>query len=307
MPLRPFAMLVLALAMAGCGHEDTKSTELTNAAPLNEPAPAANEVQPAAAAQAPAPAANLDTILAGDWRDPVNVARDIWRHPKETLGFFGVTPEQRVLEISPGGGWYTEILVPLLRERGHYIGAVSDPAAAPDERVRDYFTKANAALRAKLAARPDAYGTVELREINGAQPDFGPGGSIDTVLTFRNVHNWLMAGQAQAMFKGFYDVLKPGGILGVVEHRAAGEVPAGDKSGYVGQDQVIALAQAAGFAFEASSEINANPKDTKDHEAGVWSLPPTLRLGDKDREKYLAIGESDRMTLRFRKPAAPAP
>jgi predicted methyltransferase len=173
--------------------------------------------------------------------------------------------------------------------------------------VRDYFTKANAALRAKLAARPDVYGTVQLREINSARPDFGPPGSFDTVLTFRNVHNWLMAGQAEAMFKGFYEVLKPGGVLGVVEHRAAGTVPAGDTSGYVGQDQVIALAKAAGFAFEASSEINANPKDTKDHEAGVWSLPPTLRLGDKDREKYLAIGESDRMTLRFRKPAAPAP
>jgi predicted methyltransferase len=307
MSLRPFATLVLELALAACGRDDAESITATETAPASALAPAASANPPAAAPQAQAPATDLDTILAGDWRDPANAARDIWRHPRETLDFFGVTPDQRVLEISPGRGWYTEILVPLLRERGHYVGAVSDPAAAPDERVRDYFAKSNADLRAKLAARPDVYGTVELREIDGARPDFGPPGSIDTVLTFRNVHNWLMAGHAEAMFKGFYEVLKPGGVLGVVEHRAAGEVPAGDKSGYVGQDQVIGLARAAGFEFEASSEINANPADTKDHEAGVWSLPPSLRLGDKDREKYLAIGESDRLTLRFRKPAIPAP
>lgn len=309
MPLRPLAALVLTLAVAACGRDDAESTTATGAAPAGAPAPAAAppappETPPATAPQAQAPATDLDTILAGDWRDPANAARDIWRHPRETLGFFGVTPDQRVLEVSPGRGWYTEILVPLLRDRGHYVGAVSDPAAAPDERVRDYFAKSNADLRAKLAARPDVYGTVELREIDAARPDFGPAASIDAVLTFRNVHNWLAAGQAEAMFKGFYDVLKPGGVLGVVEHRAAGEVPAGDNSGYVGQDQVIGLARAAGFEFEASSEINANPADTKDHEAGVWSLPPSLRLGDKDREKYLAIGESDRMTLRFRKPAS---
>ena len=309
MPLRPLAALVLTLAVAACGRDDAESTTATGTAPAGAPAPAAAppappETPPATAPQAQAPATDLDTILAGDWRDPANAARDIWRHPRETLGFFGVTPDQRVLEVSPGRGWYTEILVPLLRDRGHYVGAVSDPAAAPDERVRDYFAKSNADLRAKLAARPDVYGTVELREIDAARPDFGPAASIDAVLTFRNVHNWLAAGQAEAMFKGFYDVLKPGGVLGVVEHRAAGEVPAGDNSGYVGQDQVIGLARAAGFEFEASSEINANPADTKDHEAGVWSLPPSLRLGDKDREKYLAIGESDRMTLRFRKPAS---
>ena len=311
MPIRPYAALVLTLALAACGRDNAESTAVT-ATPPAAPAPVATppatpETPPAAAPQARAPATDLDTILAGDWRDPVNVARDVWRHPKETLTFFGVTPDQRVLEISPGRGWYTEILVPLLRERGHYVGAIADPAAAPDERTRDYYAKSNADLRAKLAARETVYGAPELREIDSARPDFGPPGSIDTVLTFRNVHNWLMAGHAEAMFKGFYEVLKPGGVLGVVEHRAAGEVPAGDKSGYVGQDQVIALAKAAGFEFEASSEINANPADTKDHEAGVWSLPPSLRLGDKNREKYLAIGESDRMTLRFRKPATPAP
>jgi len=297
------AAVAFALSLAGCGREQAES------ASASAPAAPAADMQagaqaPSGAAQAPSPATTLESVIAGDWRDPANVARDIWRHPKETLEFFGISADQRVLEIAPGRGWYTELLVPFLRQQGHYVGAISDPAAAPDERVREYFTKQNADLRDKLAARPDVYGQPELREIDAARPNFGAPDSIDTVLTFRNVHNWLAAGQAEAMFKGFYEVLKPGGVLGVVEHRAAGDVPDGDKSGYVGQDQVIALARAAGFELEASSEINANPADTKDHEAGVWSLPPSLRLGDKDREKYLAIGESDRMTLRFRKPAA---
>lgn len=309
MKLHILAAVGFALSLAGCGREQAESASATApaapAADVQASAPA--PVGAAPAPQAPSPATTLAGVIAGDWREPANVARDIWRHPKETLEFFDVTADQRVLEIAPGRGWYTEILVPFLRQDGHYVGAISDPAAAPDERVREYFTKQNADLRAKLAARPDVYGQPELVEIDAARPNFGPPASIDTVLTFRNVHNWLVAGQAEAMFKGFYEVLKPGGVLGVVEHRAAGDVPPGDKSGYVGQDQVIALARAAGFELEASSEINANPADTKDYEAGVWSLPPSLRLGDKDREKYLAIGESDRMTLRFRKPtAAPA-
>lgn len=298
------ATVALALSLAGCGREQAESEAASAPA---APAAEAQTSAPAPSAAAPAPqaqsaATTLETVIAGEWRDRANVARDTWRHPKETLEFFGVSADQRVLEITPGRGWYTEILVPFLRPQGHYVGAISDPAAAPNERVREYFTKQNADLRAKLTARPDVYGQPELREIDAARPDFGAPESFDTVLTFRNVHNWLAAGQAEAMFKGFYDVLKPGGVLGVVEHRAAGDVPDGDKSGYVGQDQVIALARVAGFELEASSEINANPADTKDHEAGVWSLPPSLRLGDKDREKYLAIGESDRMTLRFRKP-----
>lgn len=300
------AAVVFALSLAGCGREQAESESspalVAPAADVQASAPAPTVAAPAPQAQSAA--TTLAGVIAGDWRDPANVARDIWRHPKETLEFFGLGADQRVLEIAPGRGWYTEILVPFLRQQGHYVGAISDPAAAPDERTREYFTRQNADLRAKLAARPEVYGQPELREIDPARPDFGAPGSIDTVLTFRNVHNWLAAGQAEAMFKGFYDVLKPGGVLGVVEHRAAGDVPDGDTSGYVGQDQVIALARAAGFELEASSEINANPADTKDHEAGVWSLPPSLRLGDKDRDRYLAIGESDRMTLRFRKPAA---
>lgn len=313
MPHRLVVAVIGTLALSGCGRDEPTSTAAVDTppastAPAAAPQPAGVPTNAAATAVQPPPASDIDRVLAGDWRDPANAARDIWRHPRETLQFFQVSPQQHVLEISPGRGWYAELLVPLLREHGHYVGAVSDPAAAPDERIRGYFTQQNTDLRAKLAARPDVYGQPELREIDAARPDFGPPASVDTVLTFRNVHNWLSAGNAEAMFKGFHEVLKPGGVLGVVEHRAAGDVPTGDKSGYVGQDQVIALARAAGFELEASSEINANPADTKDHEAGVWSLPPTLRLGDKDREKYLAIGESDRMTLRFRKPAAaPAP
>ena len=287
-----------ALLLAACGGPAPDSSPTEHA-----PAGADQSTAAPTSGAADRAATALDAALSGAWRDPANVARDAWRHPRETLEFFGVTPEQTVLEIYPGGGWYSEILVPLLRERGHYIGALVDPASASNERAQAFYGEQGANLRAKFAAHPEVYGEPELIEIDLAAPDFGAPGSVDTVLTFRNVHNWLMAGNAEAMLKGFYEALKPGGVLGVVEHRAAAAVPEGDRSGYVGQDQVIALAEAAGFVLEAASEINANPADTRDHEAGVWSLPPTLRLGEKDREKYQAIGESDRMTLKFRKPA----
>lgn len=282
-----FVLSLAALLLAACGREPAADQAASAPAPAAEPA---------------APADPLDTVLAGAWRDPANVARDGWRHPRETLSFFGVASGQSVLEITPGGGWYAEILVPLLRDDGHYVGAVTDPASASNERAQAFYAEQLDKLKAKLAAAPAVYGTPELRPFDLRNPVFGEPGSVDAVLTFRNVHNWMISNSAEAMFKGFYEVLKPGGVLGVVEHRAGAPVPTGDRSGYVGQDQVIAMAEAAGFVLEASSEINANPADTKDHEAGVWSLPPTFRLGEKDREKYQAIGESDRMTLRFRKP-----
>jgi len=244
----------------------------------------------------------LGAVLAGDWRDPKNVARDVYRHPQQTLDFFGVRPDQTVVEISPGGGWYTEVLAPLLREKGRYYGAVNNPALASSDRARDGSAKQNGTLRGRFHARTDVYGDAQLVEIDPANPVFGRPASADAVLTFRNVHNWMMAGQAEGMFKGFFAVLKPGGTLGVVEHRANTDVPAGDRSGYVSEAQVIASAKAAGFELAGRSEINANPKDSKDYPNGVWTLPPVLREGDKDREKYLAIGESDRMTLRFIKP-----
>ena len=249
--------------------------------------------------------AALDAAIAGEWRDPANVARDRFRNPGPTLAFFGVTPGMTVIEMTPGGGWYAEILAPYLRDGGRYIGAVNDPAKASNERANAYFTRQNQALRDKFAAKPEVFGKANLVEIDPAAPVFGEAGSADAVLTFRNVHNWMMGDQEAGMFKGFFDVLKPGGVLGVVEHRAKADVPDGDRSGYVSEAQVIAMAQAAGFVLEAKSEINANPKDDTDHPNGVWTLPPTLNVPEgEDKAAYEAIGESDRMTLRFRKPGA---
>ncbi len=243
--------------------------------------------------------AALEAAINGNWRDSKNTVRDRHRHPRETLLFFGVQPDDTVIEITPGSGWYSEILAPYLRDDGRYVAAVVDPMSAKAGGARDYQQKARTGLENKYKSGPAQYDRTQFVAYDPAAPRFGDANSADVVLTFRNVHNWRGNGHAEAMFKGFHDVLKPGGTLGVVEHRARADVPADDKSGYVGQAQVIAMAQAAGFTLVNSSEINANPLDTKDYKDGVWTLPPVLRLKDKDREKYMAIGESDRMTLRF--------
>ncbi len=246
--------------------------------------------------------ARLDGVLAGDWRSAANRARDTARHPAETLAFFGVRPGQTVIEITPGSGaWYAEILAPYLHDDGQYVAAMVDPAAA-EGRARDYQQAQRDGLQARFDAAPAQFGRARMVAYDPNAPRFGPAGSADVVLTFRNVHNWRMSGQAEGMFKGFYDVLRPGGVLGVVEHRARADVADDDRSGYVGQAQVIALAQAAGFRVDGSSEINANPRDTRDHPNGVWTLPPTNRHEPQDAARYSAIGESDRMTLRFVKP-----
>ncbi len=247
--------------------------------------------------------ARLDSALAGDWRSAENRARDQYRHPRETLAFFGVRPEQTVIEITPGSGaWYAEVLAPYLRDNGRYIAAMVDPASVAEGRGRDYQTSQRDGLQARFDAAPAQFDRARMVSYDPKAPRFGPSNSADVVLTFRNVHNWRSSGQAEAMFKGFYDVLRPGGVLGVVEHRAKADVPADDRSGYVGTAQVIALAQAAGFRVDGSSEVNANPKDTRDHADGVWMLPPANRHAPADAAKYAAIGESDRMTLRFVKP-----
>jgi predicted methyltransferase len=240
------------------------------------------------------------SALAGDWRSEKNRARDPYRHPAETLAFFGVEPTQTLIEIWPGGGWYAELLAPALNAHGHYVAVV--PKALPESPAR--VQRDNDRLRVMFSARPDLYSNAEIREAVDSAPVLGPPESADVVVTFRNAHNWVMAGNEQAFFRAFYAVLKPGGTLGVVDHRAASDQPPAEMktSGYLPQAYVIALAEAAGFELVASSELNANPKDTKDYPEGVWTLPPTYTLGDKDREKYAAIGESDRMTLRFRKP-----
>jgi len=265
-------------------------------------APLAQAVKPADSATLPAPDAALQAAIDGGWRDPANTARDAARHPGQTLAFFGIEPDMTVVEITPGGGWYSEILAPYLKDKGHYVAAIVDPAAYEAGSQRDYTQKGKDALAKKFAGAPAQFGNAAVVAYDPKAPAFGAPGSADMVLTFRNVHNWRSAGQAEGMFKGFYDVLKPGGVLGVVEHRAKADVPADDKSGYVGQAQVIALAEAAGFELAGSSEVNANPRDTKDHPNGVWTLPPSNNHDDVDDAKYQAIGESDRMTLRFVKP-----
>ena len=289
------------------------SLGLAACSPASEEPAATPEATPEATAAADAETADrdaqvdpMDAVLAGDWRDADNAARDAWRHPRETLAFFGVGPSQTLVEISPGGGWYTEILAALPGEKGSYIGVINDPAKSGNERAQNYYSEANTKLRDKLAARPDVYGEATLVEIDPKAPVIGEPGSADVVLTFRNVHNWVMAGNEAAMFQSFYDVLAPGGVLGVVEHRAAaGKTLAEVKtSGYLPEDYVIGLAEAAGFVLEEKSEINANPADTKDHPNGVWTLPPGNNHEEADAAKYAAIGESDRMTLRFVKPRA---
>jgi predicted methyltransferase len=247
--------------------------------------------------------AALESAAAGSHRSEQNRARDEWRHPVETLEFFGLRPDMTVVELYPGGGgWYTEILAPFLHDRGTYYAASYDP-----ESTSDYYRRNSKSYTDKLAANPAVYGNVKLTVL--APPDkvdVAPAGSADVVLTFRNIHNWMNSGQVESVFAAAYRALKPGGVFGVTEHRGkpGSEQDPKAESGYVNEDYVITLAKNAGFELAARSEINANPADTKDHPEGVWSLPPGLRGGEVDRDKYLKIGESDRMTLKFVKPAA---
>ena len=242
----------------------------------------------------------LKAAIAGSGRTPANVARDPARHPYETLTFFGIKPTMTVVELSPGGGWYTEILAPYLRDKGKLIVAGESPTSAKEgaRRYADNLTKklnSNAAMYDKVYRGvfevPDSY-------------SIAPAGSVDMVLTFRNIHNWTGSGEdkVKETFKKVYEVLKPGGVFGVVDHRAPAGKPVDAGNGYLDQAYVIKLVESAGFKLAAKSEINANPKDKADHNKGVWALPPVLANKDVDREKYMAIGESDRMTLKFVKP-----
>lgn len=262
-----------------------------------DPPKPAKGATPAAATQAQVDPA-LATAIAGDWRKADNRKRDMYRHPAETLTFFGLKADATVVEITPGGGWYTEILAPYLKADGKYVAAVVDPSKVGEGRAREYQQGAKSGFET-LVASDARYAGATVVAYDPKAPVFGAPGSADLVLTFRNVHNWRMSGQAAGMFKGFFDVLKPGGTLGVVEHRAAKDVADDDRSGYVGEAQVIAMAEAAGFRLAGRSEVNANAKDTKDHKNGVWTLPPSNNHDEADRAKYQAIGESDRMTLRF--------
>ena len=291
MKIRPTLMLAIVAALAACSNDAPSSDVATTAAPPAEVAPMA----------APVVAADpIDVILAGSHRSDENKARDQYRHPKETLAFFGIQPNMTVIEITPGGGaWYTEILAPYLRDAGTEIAAIWDTTAAD---APGYYKKNNEQLAAKLASDPAYYDRVALRTFDTKAPAFGDPDSADAVVTFRNVHNWTMDGNDGDYFKAFYSVLKPGGVLGVVEHRAnpGTSLEAMIVSGYMTEDWVIAAAQQAGFRLAARAEINANPRDGTQHPKGVWSLLSGYAAGE--REKYAAIGESDRMTLRFVKP-----
>jgi predicted methyltransferase len=246
-----------------------------------------------------------DAIVAaanGPHRSESNVARDAYRHPLETLSFFGLRKDMTVIEILPGALWYTEILAPVLADEGQYVAAWYDVDLPnqPEYRTRGYQSMVD-----RFEQEADVFGPARIAKFSPPDSvDLGERDSADMVLTFRSVHGWLREGSAEAAYAAFFEVLKPGGVLGVVQHRAGETTDPTKFTGYVPQETVIALAEGAGFVLEASSEINANPRDTADYPGGVWTLPPTLREGDKDRERYLAIGESDRMTLRFRKPAS---
>jgi predicted methyltransferase len=238
-------------------------------------------------------------ILAGDQRTPEERARDVYRHPKETLLFFGIRPEMKVLEVWPEPGWYTAVIAPLVREKGKYYAAV----IAPDPGSK-YITHRLEEYHARLAARPDVYDRVTVITFPVDGGDAVPPGSVDMVVTFRNIHNWMARDQAAQAFRTMFRALKPNGVLGVVEHRGNPAVPQDPKakSGYVNEDYAIRLIEEQGFRLVAKSGANDNPRDTKDYEQGVWTLPPNYRLGAKDHDKYAAIGESDRFTLRFVKP-----
>ena len=236
---------------------------------------------------------DLKGAIASEDRTPKNVVRDVYRHPYETLDFFGIKQDMTVIELSPGGGWYTEILANYIHYPGTLIAAHFNPDAG------GYYKRGRANFEKKMNSNP-MYGRVEIVNIDStlAEPN-----SVDAVLTFRNLHNWL-GPLLDTIFSNSYKALKPGGIFGVVEHRAdeGTTLETMKKSGYVTEKHAIEMAKKHGFELVSKSEVNSNPKDIKNYPKGVWTLPPNLRMKDVDRQKYLEIGESDRMTLLFRKP-----
>lgn len=247
----------------------------------------------------------INAIADGEHRSEAYRARNKFRHPGETLEFFGIRPDMTVVELAPGGGgWYTEILAPYLKDQGTYYAGSYDP-----DTDSEYAQRNAKRYNDKMAGNPEMYANVKVTVF--APPEklqAAPEGSADMVVTFRNMHSWMGSGNLETAVQAMYRLLKPGGVLGIVAHRGDPnrEQHPEAEHGYIHEDLIIKVVEGAGFELDAKSEINANPMDTRDHPKGVWSLPPALSGGDEDREKYQAIGESDRMTLRFRKPAESA-
>ncbi len=242
----------------------------------------------------------LEKVIAGEHRQDKNKLRDQYRHPLQTLKFFDVRENMTVVEVWPGSGWYSEILAPFLKEQGVlYLAHFSSDSKVP------YFQESAQLFEEKIKADPSIYGRAQVTVFEPPEVlHMAPKGTVDRVLTFRNIHNWMKSGQLHTVLEAFFEVLKPGGILGVVEHR---ETPGHilDQqalNGYVSENYLKAMAEKTGFKFLASTEVNANPQDDHDHPEGVWTLPPRLKLQEQDREKFVSIGESDRMTLMFIKP-----
>ena len=275
--------LVAALLVTGCGKKEAPKNEYIESTP-----------QIITVTEA------LQMVIDGAQRSEKNKARDIYRNPAATLEFLGVKPESTVVELWPGGGWYAEILAPYLKTKGTYYAAGFGLATGSE-----YRTNGHNALLKKFADSPDVYAQAKVTVMNPPnQTLIAPSNSADFVLTFRNVHNWTANELDSDVFTSAFRALKSGGVFGVIEHRAAETMDAVEqsKTGYVSEAYVIELAEKSGFKLAGRSEVNANPKDTKDYEKGVWTLPPSLRLKEVDQDKYLAIGESDRMTLKFVKP-----
>jgi predicted methyltransferase len=295
MNMRPLATACLSAIAALALTVDADARTKKKAPPV-DPAVAAVQTLDPTVAQA------LDAAIAGAHRNPDNVARDGARRPKDVLAFFGLKPDMKVLEVAPGAGWFTEILAPTLREKGQLYITGGNPNAVGGRQGLSN-------LLGKFAKEPKVYDKVLFTGPWQAPEQRIQPGSLDMVVTFRNVHNFVYNKTADQQFKDWYSFLKPGGVLGIEEHRWPEGKPNDIKpegrpgNGYMSESEVIALATAAGFKLEARSEVNANPKDTKDHAAGVWALPPSFAGGAVDREKYAAIGESDRMVLKFVKPA----
>lgn len=241
----------------------------------------------------------LQDVVNGPQRTPEQKARDKYRHPVETLAFFGIQPNMTVVELWPLGGWYTSILAPYVKGTGTFYAAAMDPAStAPGD------VKYNGELKKMLDARPDSYSEVKWSVLAPGKLEYAPDGSADLVVTFRNIHNWVWQGMEKDVFAAAFRALKPGGVLGVEEHRHndASYEPKQRGQAYVGEDYAIKLIESVGFKLAGKSDINRNPKDTKDYPKGVWTLPPNYAEGEKDKAKYAAIGESDRFTLKFVKP-----